>query len=184
MELNFTNIYYFSIISEIGGIETFFYQLARKYKDIDLAIIYKIGDPIQVTRLQQYVRCIKYEHGMTFKCKRAFFNFNTDIIDSVEADDYYLVVHGDYETMMKQGQLYTPPQHTKITKYIGVSKRACAGYTAVTGKRCHLSYNPFIIEKPRKVLNLISATRLSKEKGRKRMIKLAEILDQANIPYL
>ena len=184
MEFNFTNIYYFSVISKIGGIETFFYQLARKYKDIDLTIVYKIGDPIQVARLQQFVRCIKYETGMQFKCKRAFFNFNTDIIDSVEAEDYYLVVHGDYEAMMKQGQLFTPPQHSKITKYIGVSERACKGYTAVTGKKCELCYNPFIIEKPKKVLNLISATRLSKEKGRKRMIQLAEMLDRANIPYL
>lgn len=179
-----TNLYYFSVISQIGGIETFFYQLAKKYKDIDLVICYKIADNQQLERLKKYVRCIKYEGGVKFKCKRAFFNFNTDIIEEVEADDYYLVIHGDYEAMIKQGQLYAPPGHRKITKYIGVSERACKGFTAVTGKPCELCYNPFVYEKPKKVLNLISATRLTREKGKGRMIQLANALDKAEIPYI
>lgn len=178
-----TNLYYFSVISEIGGIETFFYQLAKRFKDIDFTIVYKWADPKQLARLKQYVRCIKYTN-QTFKCEKAFFNFNTDIIDKVEAKEYILVVHGDYETMIQQGQLFAAPNHPKITKYIGVSKRACKGFTAVTGKPCELCYNPFEIEKPKKVLNLISATRLSKEKGKNRMIQLANQLDSAGIPYI
>lgn len=41
-----------------------------------------------------------------------------------------------------------------------------------------------MLEKPKKVLNLISATRLTEEKGRDRMIKLGNILNNAEIPYL
>ena len=180
----FTNIYYFAVISEIGGIETFLYQLTKKYKDIDLTIVYKIGDPKQVESLRKYVRCIQYQDKMKFECKRAFFNFNTDIIDNVQAEDYYLVIHGDYETMIKQGQLHSAPIHPKITKFVAVSERACKGYTAVTGKKVELCYNPFTFEKPKKVLNLISATRLTREKGKNRMIKLASELDAAGIPYI
>lgn len=184
MPIKTTNLYYFYAISEMGGIETFFYQLVKKYKDIDLTIVYRVANDKQLARLKEYARCIRYEEGMTFKCTRAFFNFNTDIIDNVEADDYCLVIHGDYETMVKQGQIFAAPGHKKITKYIAVSERACKGYTALTGKKVELCYNPFVYEKPRKVLNLISATRLTREKGRGRMVQLAQALDKANIPYL
>lgn len=178
------NLYYFSVISRIGGIETFFYQLAKKYgKDHELVIVYKIADAQQLKRLKKYVKCIRFT-GQHFECDKAFFNFNTDIIDNVIAKEYVLVVHGDYETMIKQGQLSKAPDAYKITKYVGVSQRACEGFTAVTGKPCELCYNPFMIEKPKKVLNLISATRLSKEKGKNRMVQLGEALDKAGIPYI
>ena len=179
-----TNLYYFRVISEIGGIETFFYQLAKKYKDIDLVIVYNVADPLQLARLKPYVKCIKF-NNQHFECERAFFNFNTDIIDNVKAKDYTLVIHGDYETMVAQNQLSYAPDHSKMTSYVGVSERACKGYTAITGKKCTLCYNPFEIEKPKyKPLLLISATRLSREKGKDRMIKLADALDKKGVPYL
>lgn len=179
-----TNLYYFRVISQIGGIETFFYQLAKKYKDIDLVIVYNTADPLQLARLKRYVKCIKFSN-QHFECEKAFFNFNTDIIDNVKAKDYTLVIHGDYESMIQQNQLSYAPDHSKITNYVGVSERACKGYTAITGHPCQVCYNPFEIEKiETKPLLLISATRLTKEKGKNRMIKLAEALDQKEIPYL
>lgn len=177
------NIYYFSVISEIGGIETFFYQLAKKYSDRNLTIIYREANEKQLKRLRKYVQCIPY-CGQKIKCKKAFFNFNTDIIDSVEADEYILVIHGDYKTMIEQGQLASAPGHEKIDKYVGVSKIACEAFTKVTGKPCELCYNPIEIEQPKQVLNLISATRLTREKGKQRMELFAKALDDAGIPYL
>lgn len=184
MLIKCTNLYYFRVISSIGGIETFFYQLAKKYKDTDLVVVYNSADIKQLERLKKYVKCIKYTN-QTFKCERAFFNFNTDIIDKVEAKDYVLVIHGDYETMVKQNQLSYVPDHSKITRYVGVSERACRGYTAMTGKPCELCYNPFELDtSENKPLLLISATRLTKEKGKDRMVQLANALDKNNIPYI
>lgn len=181
--MKITNLYYFYTISKIGGIETFFYQLAKKYQDYDLTIVYRNADPDQLKRLRKYVRCIPYT-GQTFECERAFFNFNTDIIDNVKAKEYILVVHGDYKAMMQQGQLASTPGHPKINKYIGVSKNACKAFTEITGKPCELCYNPIDIEKPKRVLNLISATRLTREKGKGRMEIFAKALDNAGIPYI
>ena len=45
-------------------------------------------------------------------------------------------------------------------------------------------YNPYTVKKPRKVLKLISATRLSPDKGFNRMLKLADALEDADIPYI
>ena len=60
----------------------------------------------------------------------------------------------------------------------------CDSFTELTGLPCQLCYNPITIEKPKKVLKLISATRLTKEKGKWRIEALANALDMAGIPYL
>ena len=45
-------------------------------------------------------------------------------------------------------------------------------------------YNPYTPKQPRKVLKLISATRLTPDKGYNRMLKLADALEEANVPYI
>jgi len=181
--MHFTNIYYFYYLNVIGGTETFLYQLAKKYKDYDLTIIYRYADAKQVERLKKYVRCIKFT-GQQIECDRAFFNYGADIIGNVHAKDYYLVVHADYEAVAKTNPNFMASFSPKINHFIGVSDLACKAFTKVTGKLCEKSYNPIEIEKPKKVLNLISATRLSKEKGKHRMEQLAAALDKEGIPYI
>lgn len=172
------NIFYFYKINEIGGIETFFYYLAKKYKDYDIAIYYQKGNPEQIKRLKKYVRVKQYQ-GEKIKCDKAFFNFNLDIIDNVEAKEYYQIAHGDYKA---SGDI--PNFSEKITNYLGVSQRVCDTYSELINQDVELTYNPIEIDKPKRVLNLISATRLTREKGRKRIIKLAKMLDEAEIPYI
>jgi len=172
------NVFYFWHINEIGGIETFFYYLARKYKDWDITIYYKSGDSKQINRLKKYVRVKRYT-GEKIVCDRIFFNFNLEIIDNVQAKEYIQIAHGDYKAMGIK-----PNTHPKITKYLGVSKQVCDTYEEVTGHKTELIYNPIVLDKPQKVLNLISATRLTKEKGKARMEKLAQLLDDAGIPYI
>jgi len=180
------NIYYFHSILEIGGIETFFYYLAKKYKNWDLVIVYQIGNEKQLQRLRKYVRCVQYKKGMHFKCEKAFFNFNTDIIEYVEANkDYYLVLHGDYKAMVEQKQLDLKnlPGHQKITKYIGISQQVCDAWKELTGHEAQLCYNPFEPDKPNKKYIFISATRLSREKGGGRILKLADAMDAFGLNY-
>lgn len=172
------NIFYFRYLNSIGGIESFFYYLAKKYKDYDITIYYSHGDKKQIKRLSEYVRVRKYR-GEKIKCEKAFFNFNLDIIDSVDAKEYIQIAHGDYKAMG-----IMPNTHPKLTKILGVSKQVCSTYKEITGLETELAYNPIVIDKPKKVLNLLSATRLTAEKGKNRMIKLANLLDQEGIPYL
>lgn len=172
------NVFYFRYLNKIGGIESFFYYLAKKYKDYDITIYYTDGDMAQVNRLAKYVRVKKYK-GEKIKCERIFFNFNLDIIENVEADEYIQIAHGDYKAMGIK-----PNTHPKLTRFLGVSKQVCKTYKEVTGFDTELAYNPIMLDEPKKVLNLISATRLTAEKGKQRMIKFAEILDKANVPYL
>ena len=172
------NIFYFRRINSIGGIETFFYYLAKKYENNDITIYYETGDTEQINRLKKYVRVRQY-HGEKIKCDKAFFNFNLDIINNVDAKEYIQIAHGDYKAMKLK-----PNTHPKITKYLGVSKQVCETYKEITGYDTELCYNPIELEKPKRVLNLISATRLTPEKGKRRIKKLATLLENAGIPYI
>lgn len=145
----------------------------------DITIFYDYADEFQLKRLKKFVRCKKRTKGNIIKCKRAFFNFNIDIIDDVEADEYYFVSHANYEELG-----YKPPiENHKLTHYIGVSH-----FSAIKldewGKKLGKSiktiscYNPLTLEPKEKVMHLVSAARIDdKVKGGKRMQRLIEALD-------
>lgn len=176
----FKNIFYISNINYIGGVETMFWQMAKKYgKTHDITIVYRTGDPLQIARLKSLVRCIKWRDGLRIKCEKAFFNINRDIIEYVDADEYYQIVHADYKVYNLR---HVP--HPDLKHFIAVSENSQRVFKEISGEEdVQLSYNPIVPEKPRKVLHLISPTRLTWEKGRGRMEIFAKALDDAGIPY-
>ena len=174
-----TNLFYFKQLNSIGGIETFFYNLAQKYgKDFDITILYKEGNKKQVERLSKLVRMRKYKDGERVRCKRAFCAFNTDILDYIDADEYYQVLHGDYRAL---GVL--PMSHQKLQKYVACSQVVSDAYADITGEVAEVAYNPVVVQKPKRAIRLISATRLTPDKGWNRMLQLAKALDEAGVPY-
>ena len=172
------NVFYWPHINCIGGVETFLYEMAKKYgKDYDLTLYYKVGDKAQIDRYRKLMRVKKY-NGEKIKCEKAFFGWGTDIIDNIEAKEYYQTLHADYKA-----QNLKPCMDPKITAYLGVSQAVCDVFTETFGLPAELCYNPLTVEKPRKMLRLVSATRLTWEKGENRMWMLADALDAKGIPY-
>jgi len=178
--MEFKNIFYVSNFNVIGGVETFIFELARKYNSTDIAVIYKTGDEEQIRRLKQYVRVIKFAE-QRFKCKKAFFNYKTDIIDYIEADEYFQIIHACFKSQGIQPRL-----NPKIDKYISVSKSAGKEWEELTGIKPTYCRNPLMItdQEATPALYLISATRLTAEKGKSRMIKLGEALNRAGVNYV
>lgn len=171
------NLFYFNNINSIGGVESFFYYLAEKYCEWDIVVFYRTGDQKQIERLRKFVKVKKFNNEK-IQCKKAFFNYATDIINFIDAEEYIQIIHADYD-----GMKLAPNYHDKITRFIGVSEQVCRSFKKLTGFEIELSYNPIQVKKPQKILRLISATRLTAEKGKKRIIKLAEILDANGILY-
>jgi glycosyltransferase involved in cell wall biosynthesis len=177
--MTYTNVFYFAHLNTVGGVETFYYYLAKKYRTRDITIFYRTGDINQIQRLSRYVRVIRFQNGMKIKCKRIFFNFNIDIIDSVEAEEYYQIAHGDYQAIGK-----SPAYDQRITKFIGVTKHVADIFSEIRNAPVELCYNPVLTEDEPPAILLVSATRLTKEKGRRRMEILAETLEAKGISYL
>ena len=174
------NIFYFRIISKIGGTEQFLYEIAKKYKDWDITVFYDYADGNQVKRLRRFVRCKQRTKCEKVVCDKAFFNFNTDMIDDVEAKEYYFISHANYEELG-----YKPPiENEKINRFIGVSKFSANKldeYGEKIGKKIKTipCYNPLTLEPKEKVMHLVSACRLDdKVKGGERTLKLIEALDR------
>ena len=177
--MKYANVFYFHKLNSIGGIETFFYQLGKKYgKDFDITVFYRQADAEQVRRLSQYVRVRKYRDGTIIRCHRMFVCFNVDILQYVEADEYYQMLHGDYVSIG-----YYPDTHPKIQKYISVSETVRDAYQKGKGEDSIVSYNPFTPVKPVKVLNLVSATRMTPDKGYERMEILAKALENSGVKF-
>lgn len=174
----YKNVFYFYNINSIGGVETFLYYLISKYEDNDITILYKHGDINQIKRLRELARVKKYKDEK-IKCEKVFFSYEPDIIDNIEAKEYIGIAHANFKA---QGVM--PPLHPKITKWYGVSKDVCKSFEEQTGIKCELAYNPIYFKTPKRPLKLISATRLTAEKGKARMERLGMLLDQAGIPYI
>ena len=176
----FKNVFYIANLNHIGGVETMFWQMAKKYGQThDITIIYRTGDKAQIARLKALVRCIKWRDGLRIRCEKAFFNINRDIIEFVDADEYYQIIHADYKAYKLQ---HIP--HPDLHKFIAVSENSLKTFKEISGEEdVQLSYNPIVVEKPRKMLRLISATRMTWEKGMGRMKTLAEKLDEAGVAY-
>ena len=184
------NILYIRDLSEIGGVETYIWEMAKKYQDLDIAVVYKTAHYTQLARLNNL--CRTYQHtNQKIKCKVAIINYDTSIIDYIDSSIYrenakanegiYQVVHGDYENAAYS---WKPPTDSRIKMYIGVTKYICESFKRITNlENVTYGYNPLTIEEKPKPIILLSATRLSAIKGKDRMIKLANALDQASIDY-
>ena len=181
----YSNIFYFKRISKIGGTEQFLYEIAKKYNKYDITVFYDDADLNQLARLRKYVRCRRRKPGQTIKCKKAFLNFNIDMIDDLDAEEIYFVSHANYEELHKAHGGYIPPiKNNKITHYIGVSEfatnkleeyRKSIG-SQIETKKC---YNPLTLEKVKKPKVLVSACRLDDTvKGGERTLRLIEALDR------
>ena len=173
-----TNVFYIQHLNIIGGTEQFIYEVTRKYKDIDITVVYKTGHWKQIERIAKNVRIIKY-NGEKIKCKRAFFNYSIDIIDNVEAEECIQIIHAMYKT-----NKITPKLNNKITKYFAVSEIAAKEWEELTGIKAKVVRNPLQMLETKPVLFLVSATRLTAEKGKDRIEKLGNILNQKGIDYL
>ena len=175
-----TNVFYVSNFNVIGGTETYIYELTRKYKDLDITVIYKTGHWKQIERIARNVRIVKY-HGEKIKCKKFFCNYDIDIIDNVEAEEYIEVIHAMYKTNRLK-----PHIHEKLTEYFAVSEIAAKEWEELTGIKPKVIRNPLQVldEEKKPVLFLVSATRLTYEKGKDRMEKLGKMLNDKGIEYL
>lgn len=181
MEIKHDNVIYISNISKLGGVESFAYYMAKKYKDLDICVVCKSIHINQLERLKHF--CPVYvHHGEDIFCKTIIINYDTSIIPYVKEGDVYMVVHADYTQ-----PCYTVKpdfKNPRIKKVLGITQYICDTLKSHFGVDAELCYNPFVPEPKEKFIKIISATRLSAIKGGERMKRLAQALDLAGVNYV
>lgn len=180
MKIKHANIFYIPNFNVIGGTEQFMYEIAKKYHKYDIAVIYENGDENQIKRLREFIPVYKYK-GQDIECDKLFCNYSTKIANKVNAKEYVQIIHAMYKS-----NKINPVIEPKINKYIAVSEIAKKEYEELTNKKVEVFRNPlsFTKEDKERVLVLISATRLTKEKGKERIEKLAKKLDEKKSKWI
>jgi len=177
--LNLKNVIYFPHINAVGGVETYCYEMGLKYgSEYDITVLFRNGDPAMLAKIAKTCRVIRYRDGDKIECDVFIFGWSFDILDHVEAKEYIQTFHADYIN-----RHLNPCPDKRVTKRFGVADNTSKGISEHYGLDMETMYNPYTVKKPRKVLKLVSATRLTPEKGFDRMVALAEKLDAAGIPY-
>lgn len=182
MTYRLKNVIYFPSFNLVGGVETFCYEMAVKYgKDYDITVLYQNGDPQQMMKIAKVCRTIRITKADKIICDVFIFGWGWDILENVTANRYIQTFHADYIN-----RHLNPSPSPKITDRFGVSENTTKGIKEHFGWAADIRtmYNPYTVKKPKKVLNLISATRLTPEKGFERMKTLCKALDDAGVPFL
>ena len=180
-KLRLKNVLYFPNFNVVGGIETFCYEFGLKYgKDYDITVLFQNGDAGMMRKISETCRVIRYREGDEIECDVFIFGYGHEIIEHVKAKRIIQTFHADYIC-----RHLNPCMDARITERFGVAENTTNGIREhyAWAKDIVTMYNPYTVKKPRKVLNLVSATRLTAEKGFTRMVTLAEKLDEAKIPW-
>ena len=179
------NAYYFSHLNSIGGVESHFYYLAKKYGNLDITVFFRSADEYQLNRLKRLVRCIRITPEDRVECDKLFVCYNREILNQADAKEKILVLHADYKAVVSSGQFSMDmlPTDPRIDKYVGVSQTVCDSWKELTGIDAENLYEPIVLDPCDKPLMFLSATRLTREKGWHRMEKLADILNSNNVNY-
>ena len=159
----------------IGGIETWTYNFCKyMHKYYDIAVYAPKIDDNQRNRLLPYAEIIT-DQNRTIVCDTAInCRYVLELPKNVEYKQYFQVVHTckmkDYWTIKD-----------KADKVIYVSKVAADSFNDDQGQVIHNLTDP---QDVRPLLTLVSASRLSYEKGGQRMIQFARLLEAHKIDYV
>lgn len=175
------NIIFMPTISALGGIETYVYELIKKYKDLDIAVVSKRCDENQAKRIRKY--CRLYIHtNEKIKCKVALINYDQSIINYIDEDaDIYQVIHADYTNAIYD---HKPKPHPRIKAFIAITKFLQDNMRDMLKPNdIILSYNPLTVDEDKPII-IVCPSRLHIHKGKKRMQEFANEMDRRGKNWL
>ena len=172
-------VIYLKWLTVIGGVETFIYNWCNLMKDTyDITAV--IGNKVsyeQLIKLRKIVRTVSDKEDI--ECDTAITLRLDDVLPSnIKYKKKIQMIHGCKDLLL-------PNKHLDIEadKIVAVSEHCNSTYKDMINDSTVI-HNPTVEYKPKKVLKLISATRLTKEKGYYRMKQLAMLLKANSIPYI
>ena len=172
-------ILYINQLNIIGGIETFIYYFARLMKHKDVALVVGNIDESLKRKYERYMKVYEYTTRDKYSCDTLIL---VRILDKTPAN-----IECNQSVQMVHACRTSPAWHIRQTSdfIVNVSEasKKSFGNEAKDGIVIH---NPIITDNPRAMI-LVSATRIpapDKGQNEERMRKLADMLNDAKIPFL
>ncbi len=177
-------IIYTPAIYMIGGAETWLYNLTTALKDdFDFLVLYGAADKKQLDRLK--VPSEKMSTTKMYECD-VLINLFMGRPYTVRALRNIQVIHSNYAEM----PYYKFYPWGRADEYVFVSEAAKNSFTSPINKPWTIIKNPVcrptVEKKPRKKndpIKLVSATRLTREKGGQRMFELCKQLNKIGVDF-
>lgn len=174
-------VIYRTFLSLMGGIETAIYNLALNLKDdYDVVFMYDTADIDQLKRLRKLIKCVRYT-GQPIKCDTfVYYGFNVQTIDqSIEAKEVVQHICCDVFGVDFRGM--PSPKTTRIT---ADSRASAESFMRMHNRKdCEVLHNLFLMPEKKRILHLMTASRLSWEKGYGRMKVMAKRMNELNVPF-
>ena len=180
-------VLYHNNLLKFGGVDTFVYNFVKKMsKFYDILFLYTIADTENLKRIKQFTKTEKYNKDKKYICDicilaSAWGQYPETVI--AKSGRYIQMVHADYVRAKETN--FTYHKWFKTTEHIGVSEHVCKIFKELyPNEKITRIYNILDeVQETKPILKLISATRVSKEKGYDRMLKLALKLKKLNIKF-
>lgn len=170
--------------NEVGGIETFLYNFCKQFGDkYDITLVCRSINPNTALELSNYVNVI-CEVERPIECDICIITsvlVDKPVFDNVKYKEIYQMIHSDW-TQMRKFWDWKFIEYDSNTKYIAVSECARQSFIREYNRDSVVIPNLILVDEPPK-LKLLSCTRLTEEKGYKRMCQLCDLFDKYNISY-
>lgn len=180
-------ILYHNNLLKFGGVDTFVYNFVKKMsKYYNILFLYATANIENLERIKKYVKTEQYSKNKKYICDvcicaSAWGQYPETVI--AKTGRYIQMVHADYIRAKEVDFTYN--KWHKTTEHVGVSDYVCKVFKKLYPKeKITRIYNILDeVQETEPILKLISATRVSKEKGYDRMLKLAQELKKANVKF-
>lgn len=134
-----------------------------------------------VQKVKRYCRCYQLHPEDRIKCKVMIINFDSSVCSQVDEGKIFMTLHADYSNPIYNGG--HPDFKDRIDGYIAITKGIQTWLKDKCNIDAELIYNPLTVEDDKPII-LMSATRMSKAKGRDRCKALGEALNRAGVNYI
>lgn len=175
-------IIYVSNLESLDGIYTWILDFVRALRtDYDITVMTKQWNPHLRDELASIVNTSEWEENQQYATDilLSMYDFK-DRPQNIKADKSYTILHCDYGGI----DYKIPPSFSDKGNYIAVSKYVADNFSRRFNIPC--DYVEGLMKpkpNPKKVLRLISCTRLSQAKGSERMKELCRLLKANDIRY-
>jgi glycosyltransferase involved in cell wall biosynthesis len=174
------SIYHSNIIHK-GGIETFLFVFCKQLsKHYNITLYYSTANIDTLLNIGNYVNCRKYT-GETIQADYVIFASAWGVIPKVKASKVIQMIHADLRAYA-DSKMFNLKPNPQATHYVSVSNQVQKSLSELHNLESHVIYNlidtdiPVYPKNKNKVLTIVTACRLSKEKGIERCIALSKLL--------
>lgn len=173
-------------INKIGGVETFVINFCKRMcKYYEITVLYEFADMDKIIYLSNYATVEKLSNKK-YKADICLYGtaWGNRPESQIEALKYIQVLHADYRNVIENWPAASLKLTPKTEFVVSVGESVRQSVIELYGIDSTVIYNLLNIDiKPQKNLRLVTASRISPEKGFLRISKMAHFLKDSNKPF-